>query len=281
MTTRSCARIVGLATLLCRAAVAQTDSSRTASGLWYAQQGRGPALVLVHGSNLDSRSFDWIVPPLTKERRVVVFDLRFHGRTTDPGGPVSWAGDLLEVLDALGLERAALLGHSLGAQVVVDFALAHPERVDRLMVVGPSVSGYMSATMPAGFDQVVQAVRAGDVDAAAAAMAAMPAMGLVSASERRVFVRQLFVDNAALFRQDTRRLVRASPPAIDQLERLGAPLLVLVGDSDLTYAPKVADLLVERVRGARRITLQRCGHLAPVDCPEQVVHAVEEFLRRE
>jgi len=272
--------IVALGVLSGRGA-AQSDSGRTSTGLWFAQQGRGPALVLVHGSNLDSRSFDWIVSPLAEGRRVVVMDLRFHGRSTDPGGPVSWEGDLLEVLDALHLERAALLGHSLGAQVVVDFALAHPERVERLVVVGPSVSGYVSDAMPAGFDAVLRAARAGDMNGAAAAMAEMPAMGLVAAVERGPFVRRLFQDNAGLFRQDPSRLVRPSPPATERLAQLRAPLLVLVGDADLTSAPKVADLLAERVRGTRRVTLPRCGHLAPVDCPDQVVRAVASFLQPE
>ncbi|MBI2614652.1 MAG: hypothetical protein HYW52_03025 [Gemmatimonadetes bacterium] len=158
------ALLLTLIAFLNGAGVAQTDSARTASGLWYAQRGQGAALLLVHGSNLDSRSFDWIAPPLAEGRRVVVMDLRLHGRSTDPGGPVSWERDLLEVFDALGL-------------------------------------------------------------------------------------------------------VRASPPATERLDRLSAPLLVVVGDSDLTYAPKVADPLVQEVRGARRVTLQRCGHLAPVDCP--------------
>jgi len=281
MLTKCGALVLALAGTLCGGGAAQTDSARTSSGLWFARQGQGDPLVLVHGSNLDNRSFDWIVAPLAAGRRVVVMDLRFHGRSTDPGGPVSWERDLLEVLDALQLERASLLGHSLGAQVVVDFALAHPERVDRLVVVGPSVSGYVSATMPAGFDAVLRAVRAGDLHGAAAAMADMPAMGLVAAVERRPFVRQLFQDNAGLFRQDPARLVRPSPPATERLEHLASPLLVLVGDSDLTYGPQVADLLVQRVRGARRVTLRRCGHLAPVDCPDQVIRAVEEFLRRE
>jgi pimeloyl-ACP methyl ester carboxylesterase len=281
MPARSWVLLLALTGGLCGSGAAQSDSARTSTGLWFAQQGQGDPLVLVHGSNLDSRSFDWIVGPLAARRRVVVQDLRFHGRSTDPGGPVSWERDLLEVLDALHLERASLLGHSLGAQVVVDFALAHPERVDRLVVVGPSVSGYVSAAMPSGFDAVLRAVRAGDPSGAAAAMAEMPAMGLVAAVERRPFVRQLFQDNAGLFRQDPARLERPSPPATERLERLAAPLLVLVGDSDLTYGPQVADLLVRRVHGARRVTLRRCGHLAPVDCPDQVIRAVEEFLQRE
>jgi pimeloyl-ACP methyl ester carboxylesterase len=89
------------------AALAQgVDSSRTASGLWFAAQGQGPAIVLVHGSNVDSRSFDWIAAPLAAGHRVVAMDLRFHGKSRDSGGPVSWEGDLLEVMDAARVERA-------------------------------------------------------------------------------------------------------------------------------------------------------------------------------
>lgn len=254
------------------------DSSRTASGLWYSARGLGPVIVLVHGSNLDSRSFDLLTGPLAKTHRTVVMDLRFHGKSHDAGGPVSWEGDLLEVMDAAGVQRATLLGHSLGAQIVVDFALAHPERVERLILVGPNVSGYRPTTMPAGVEPMMQALRSGDVAGAATALAAMPAMQLVAARDRQPFVTRLFSDNAGLFRADPSRLVPARPPATEQLERLALPVLVLVGDSDLTEAAKVADLLVARVKGARVIQLKRCGHLAPIDCPDQVLRDLEAFL---
>lgn len=273
-----------LALLLCLhggAALAQgVDTSRTASGLWYAEQGRGPAMVLVHGSNLDSRSFDWLVGPLARTHRTVVMDLRFHGKSRDPGGPVSWEGDLLEVMDAAGVERATLLGHSLGAQIVVDFALAHPERTERLVLVAPNpLSGYRATTMPAGMEPMVQALRAGDVAGAAAALAAMPAMRLVAAPDRQPLVTRMFGDNAGLFRVDPTRLAPARPPATEQLERLAVPVLVLVGDSDLTEASRVADLLAARVKDVRVVTLERCSHLAPMDCPDQVLRVIHPSPR--
>jgi pimeloyl-ACP methyl ester carboxylesterase len=262
------------------AALAQgVDSSRTASGLWYATQGRGPAMVLVHGSNLDSRSFDWIAAPLAAEHRVVVMDLRFHGKSRDSSGPVSWERDLLEVMDAARVERATLLGHSLGAQIVVDFALAHPERVERLILVGPNVSGYRPLGLPAGMEPLMQALRSGDVAGAVAALAAMPAMRLVAARERQPFVSRMFSDNAGLFRVDPTRLVPARPAATEQLERLVVPILILVGDSDLTEASRVADLLAARAKDVRVVRLERCSHLAPIDCPDQVLGEVEPSLR--
>jgi pimeloyl-ACP methyl ester carboxylesterase len=89
----------------------------------------------------------------------------------------------------------------------------------------------------------------------------------------------MFQDNAGLFRVDLARLVPARPPATEQLERLTVPVLVLVGDSDLTEASKVAELLVARAKDARAVTLERCGHLAPMDCPDQVLRESEQFLR--
>jgi pimeloyl-ACP methyl ester carboxylesterase len=255
------------------------DSSRTASGLWYATRGRGPAIVLVHGSNLDSRSFDWIAAGLAAGHRVVAMDLRFHGKSRDSGGPVSWEGDLLEVMDAARVERATLLGHSLGAQIVVDFALAHPERVERLILVGPNLSGYRPTAMPAGTEPMVQALRSGDIPGAAAALAAMPAMQLVGARDRQPFVTRMFNDNAGLFRVDPTRLVPARAPATEQLERLIIPVVVLVGDSDLTEASKVADLLAARAKDVHVAKLERCGHLAPIDCPDRVLREIEPYLR--
>jgi pimeloyl-ACP methyl ester carboxylesterase len=198
-------------------------------------------------------------------------DLRFHGRSRDSGGPVSWEGDLLEVMDAARVARATLLGHSLGAQIVVDFALAHPERVERLVLVGPNVSGYRPTAIPAGMEPMIQALRSGDIPGAAAAVAAMPAMQLVAARERQPFVNRMFTDNAGLFRVD--------PTATEQLERLTVPVLVVVGDSDLTEASRVADLLSARAKDVRVVKLERCSHLAPVDCPEQVLRETEPFLR--
>jgi pimeloyl-ACP methyl ester carboxylesterase len=182
-------------------------------------------------------------------------------------------------MEAARVERATLLGHSLGAQIVVDFALAHPERVERLILVGPNLSGYRPTAMPAGTEPMVQALRSGDIPGAAAALAAMPAMQLVGARDRQPFVTRMFNDNAGLFRVDPTRLVPARPPATEQLERLIIPVVVLVGDSDLTEASKVADLLAARAKDVHVAKLERCGHLAPIDCPDRVLREIEPYLR--
>ena len=107
--------------------------------LHYWQSGQGPDLVLVHG--LGGNLAGWhltMVPELQREYRVLTYDLRGHGRSDAP--PAGYTtGDMVQdlhgLLDALDIEKAAFVGHSWGADIVLHFALLHPERVSELVVV--------------------------------------------------------------------------------------------------------------------------------------------------
>lgn len=118
----------------------------TAEGvsLAYQQFGSGPDLVMVHGLAAN-RAF-WFAPyamPLARQFRVTLFDLRGHGYSSMPASgyqPSVVAGDLLALLDQLGIARCALIGHSYGGAVALEFAGLHPDRVERLAVMDTKVS---------------------------------------------------------------------------------------------------------------------------------------------
>jgi pimeloyl-ACP methyl ester carboxylesterase len=179
---------------------AQRDS--TASGLWYSVAGEGPTLVFLHGSNLDSRSWGQLPDALAKEFRVVRMDLRSHGRSRDASGPFSWVSDVIAVLDAVGAERATLIGHSLGAQIAIDAAISHPNRVSRLIVIGPAISGLPMKKPPAGFEGMVAALRRGDLTGAGVALSRMPVMTLYRDTTRQPDARTIVMENVRLFRAD-------------------------------------------------------------------------------
>ncbi|NAZ37097.1 alpha/beta fold hydrolase [Rubellimicrobium sp. CFH 75288] len=99
-------------------------------------------LILLHGYTDNSRSWSLVMPHLG-ERRMLALDLRGHGRSEAPAccyGIDSFAHDLLGFMDAMGIERADLAGHSLGAMTAIAFAAAHPERVDRIVLIGAALS---------------------------------------------------------------------------------------------------------------------------------------------
>ena len=113
--------------------------------LWYDEAGSGPALLLLHGGLGDSGLWEPVVPLLAERFRVIRTDLRFFGRSAGPAAPWSWIDDIVGVLDALEVERAALVGLSLGGQLALDVAVAHPERLWALVHIAGGVGGVDSA----------------------------------------------------------------------------------------------------------------------------------------
>ncbi|HUQ69546.1 MAG TPA: alpha/beta hydrolase [Planctomycetaceae bacterium] len=109
----------------------------------YLQAGQGPDLFLLHG--LSGNLATWhlrIVPLLQEHFRVTTYDLRGHGRSSMPPSGYTtgdMAGDLNALMDALGIARAAFVGHSFGADIVLHFALLHPNRASRLALIEPGI----------------------------------------------------------------------------------------------------------------------------------------------
>lgn len=255
------------------------DTGRTESGLWYEARGTGDAVVLLHGANLDARSWGALPDALSATHRVITLDLRSHGHSADASGPFSWTGDVIEVLDALRLGRVVLAGHSLGAEVALDVALAHPDRVRGLVLIGPAIGGKPLTKPPAGFEALIAALRAGDLPAAGTALAAMPVMQLMNDTTHAALVRSVVRDNVRLFRAKQDWIRRPSPPAIERLETVSVPVLVLMGGRDPTESNAAGRVLLERAPGATGTMFDRCGHLVPIDCGPEALDAITRFLQ--
>jgi 3-oxoadipate enol-lactonase len=110
--------------------------------LWYDEAGSGHAVLLLHGGLGDSGLWEPVVPFLADRFRTIRVDLRFYGRSTGPNVPWSWQDDAIGVLDALEIERAAIVGLSLGGKLAFDIALAHPERLWAVAGVAPGLGGH-------------------------------------------------------------------------------------------------------------------------------------------
>jgi 3-oxoadipate enol-lactonase len=107
--------------------------------------GEGPPLVLVHGTPLDAHAWDGLLPRVATSHRVITYDLRGHGSARSCDLPASYeplVDDLAAVLDARGLERAHVVGHSFGGQVAAAFATSHPDCVSALTVICARTTPY-------------------------------------------------------------------------------------------------------------------------------------------
>lgn len=109
--------------------------------VWYEHAGNGPDVVLLHSTVCDSRMWDADFASFAQSFRVLRYDLRGFGRSDLPPGPFSLVDDLRSLLDHVGIEGAALVGLSGGAALALDFALARPDRVRRLVLAAPNIGG--------------------------------------------------------------------------------------------------------------------------------------------
>jgi 3-oxoadipate enol-lactonase len=252
--------------------------------LHYEETGAGPALVLVHGHGLDRRMWDDQVPAFAPRRRVIRYDLRGYGRSALPAAPFTHHDDLLALLDHLRVDRACVVGLSLGGSVAVNFALVHPARVRALVLVATSAVGgfFWPDELAAAFAPIHEAGRRGDMALAKRLWLAMPWFAPAREHpELRARLEAIVADYSGHhFAHDS--LARSlKPPANDRLHEITAPTLVIVGERDLAYYNlPLADRLASQIANAQKVVMTGVGHMANMEDSPTFNRVVLEFLAR-
>ncbi len=250
--------------------------------LFVRDTGAGPPLLLLHGLLATGDGFGLLAPLLGEAYRLVVPDLRGHGRGGHLPGPYdaeTIAADLAPTLDALGLDAVHVLGHSHGGAAAQAFTRAHLHRVRSLMLV----STYT-------LQQLTWWERM-------AGVLAPPAVTLLGTPRLARLVRQLrpagggrrLASEAAALRaatlaaNDSRRMAAALRSArhFDSRGWLGTlqvPTLVVAGDADRIVVPRQARLLAAGIPGAELRALRGAGHELPLSHPIELAHLVAAWL---
>jgi len=253
----------------------------TGGRLWMEVRGDGAPVVLLHSGLVDSRMFDAQMDSLEREGfQAVRFDFRGFGRSERPEAPYSHIDDAVAVLDALELERAALVGSSLGGAIALGVALANPDRITALVLAGSGVPGYeqWSPRMLSVWDEVDQAMKAGDLERAQELDLAPWVLTLGEPSDD--LIRRIARENLGVFTIDEElELPRdALEPSLGEIR---APTLVTVGDRDIPEMLAIADLLAERIPNAEGpVVIEGADHLVPTRRPAEFDRAMLEFLGR-
>ena len=255
---------------------------RPGARLVYEVAGTGPAVVLVHGFGLDRRMWDPQAEHLAARFRVVRYDCRGFGASGpfDPAVPYTHAGDLVALLDHLALGRAVLVGLSFGGRVVLETALAAPDRVRGLVLLDAVLGGVpWDRESEAGMDEVARQVRAGGVPGGRAAWLAHP---LFAAARQRPDLASSLADMVAGYPGqhwlglDPHQQVRPDP--FDALERVAAPTLVAVGDHDVPGFREMSAVLARRIPRATHHVVTGAGHMANMEQPAAVGELLTRFL---
>lgn len=252
--------------------------------LFYEVAGSGSTVVLLHGGNLDRRMWDAQFLPLARDHRVIRYDLRGYGNSGPANAPFQHHEDLRALLGALGIRRASLIGLSGGGRIAIDFALAYPEMVDKLVLAAPGLSGWQYSNGDTAY--FPEARRARDRgDSAGLGRAWLGSAYMRPAMEHPELVstlRAIAEDNGkngmGLLRHGDLERV-ADPPALRRIAKLQPPTLLVVGTRDVPDIEAIADTLSAHVRGLRREDFEGAGHMVNMEQPERFTALARDFLR--
>jgi pimeloyl-ACP methyl ester carboxylesterase len=254
--------------------------------LYYEQAGQGDPLVLIHGGFLDRRMWDGQFEFFARRNRVIRYDVRAHGLSRTDSMEYADHEDLRDLMAALDVPRATLVGLSMGGQIAIDFALSFPEMTEALVLVGPGMSGYPfdNEQLEAYLNELTAAFESGGFPAAFEVFTRYWCDGperepsQVDPAVREKVLMMLAGSEERWRYWDLGR--QLDPPAIGRLAEIDVPTLALVGSIDMSDIHSIVDLIAEQVPGARKAVIRDVAHMVNMEKPDEFNRLVLEFLSR-
>jgi pimeloyl-ACP methyl ester carboxylesterase len=248
-------------------------------GVHYIDRGRGPAVVLIHGMGAHTFTFRYLLPDLAKDHRVVALDLKGFGYSERPQKSDYSLGAqarlVVRLMDALGVETATLVGHSMGGEVAMRVAAGWPARVERLVLVA-SISGDRIPTLPP-----LRIMK--------------PVLALFTRLLARHLVKRMSYDPRHVteevlqgYRSPAR--IRGSGEAVYQMmrdfrrdrsvdfKRINQPILILWASHERIVPRWALGRLRNHFPEAAVVTVERAGHLLLEERPDECISAIRSFL---
>ena len=247
----------------------------------FRRQGKGPVVLLIHGVGGDSRNWDPIAVRLSAHFDLISMDVRGHGQSDLITGPLDaseLARDAVQVLDEAGVDRCAVVGFSLGGAVAFVLALDHPQRVEKLAVLG-TVCGRTDDEKARSLARVAFLKEHGTA-------------ALAEGNRERWFTDEFRRDHpdvvdrrvAQVAACDTASYLHAftvfaTADFVDRLHDIHVPTLVITGEHDLAATGRMAHLMGERIADAEVHVLPRQRHSLLIEAPTLVAEHLERFLK--
>ena len=239
--------------------------------IYYEVHGSGPPLLLTHGFSSTGEMWQGQVAALSKHHKLVLWDMRGHGRSDYPEDPTAYSeastvADMAALLDQVGADSAIVGGLSLGGYMSLAFYRAHPKRVRALLIIDTGPGFKKDDARDAWNKRALETADRFEREGLAV---------LQSASRERSEVSHR--DASGLARAARGMLTQRDARVIELLPDIKVPALVVVGADDTPFLA-ASDYMAAKIPGAAKVVIPAAGHAVNIDQPRAFVDAVLPFL---
>jgi pimeloyl-ACP methyl ester carboxylesterase len=250
--------------------------------LAFHQVGNGPPIVFMHGFGLDHRMWLRQQVTLAPTRASVAYDMRGFGFSDPPAPAASYShtDDLATILAVLGLDRVDLVGHSMGGDQALEFALQCPESVRSLTLVSSGVNGYTAtAEWRRRFAFIRRTAQTDGVGAARILWLEHPLFKFTRTipAANLLLTEIIGYYNGWHWLNDDPCLV-PHPPTLNRLSMLRAPTLAIVGRFDSPDTRALHSLIVKNIPNVRSVIVDRAAHMVNLERPRLFHRVLTDFL---
>jgi pimeloyl-ACP methyl ester carboxylesterase len=244
---------------------------RSGVKIHYEVHGDGPVLILTHGYSSTSAMWQGQIAALSKQHKLVLWDMRGHGQSDYPEDPAAYSealtvGDIAALLDAVGAKTAIVGGLSLGGYMSLAFYRAHPERVSALLIIDTGPGFKKDDAREAWNKRALDTAKRFDREGLAV---------LNSATRERAIASHR--DATGLARAARGMLTQRDARVIEVLPEIKVPSLVVVGADDTPFLA-ASDYMAAKIPGAKKVVIPSAGHAVNIDQPQAFIDAVLPFL---
>lgn len=258
--------------------------------LYYEIQGEGKPIVLISGLGYSLWQWHRMVPLLAEHFQVITFDNRGVGQSDKPAGPYTaqmLAADTAGLLDALGIDQAVVMGHSMGGFIAQAMALEFPHKVQKLILCSTNFGGPRHIPVTPDAMKVLTDMSSDPLTRFKNGLAVSTAPGWPEKNPEMI---QSWVEwrianpiEPAAYQSQLAVGMGLLPEAAafeNKLHRIHVPTLILFGEHDKVVPPDNASLLAARIAESEIVILPDAGHFFPIEIPEAASRAVVEFTNR-
>lgn len=254
--------------------------------LYYEVEGEGETLLLNHAGFIDSGMWDDQWDVLAEHYNLIRYDMRGYGKSDPLKAPADRRDDLRQLLDHLNIQRAALLGCSMGGEIALDFALEYPERVSALITVSAVPSGFeMKGEPPRYMMDMIEAFKKDELDRVADLQIRIWVDGehrepnQVDAKMRQhaAAMNKIPVQRRT-WAMDMEPVNPLNPPAVSRLKDIHVPTLLIAGALDNSEIIRAAGVMEKEIKGAKKVVIEDAAHVPNMDQPEEFNRIVLDFL---